>query len=121
MTTQLILKPVVTEKSMRLAETGRYTFFVPGETSKIAIAKLVSELYKVTVESVRIAKLPGKPKRRGAVSGFTSPKTKAIVALTKGQTIPGYELALETPEGTKADEKASAAEKKTNPAAKAEN
>lgn len=118
MTTQLILKPVVTEKSMRLAESGRYTFFVPGQTSKVAIAKLIAELYKVTVTSVRIAKLPGKPKRRGTISGSTSPKIKAIVALTKGQTIPGYELTVETPESAKANETQGAAEKKVVKAGK---
>lgn len=101
MTTQLILKPVVTEKSMRLAETGCYTFVVPGQASKVAIAKLVADLYTVTVTSVRIAKLPGKLKRRGTISGVTSSKTKAIVALAKGQTIPGYELAPETPDEPK--------------------
>ena len=82
------LLPLVTEKSLRLAEHSVYTFIVPRWATKLGIADAVRLAYKVTVTDVNVAKRPSKPKRRGA----TQERTKAIVRLKAGERIPGFEL-----------------------------
>ncbi|MBI4022625.1 50S ribosomal protein L23 [Candidatus Berkelbacteria bacterium] len=88
------LIPVVTEKSMRLAGDGVYTFAVPDWATKHAVARVVEQAHKVTVLAVNITRRPGKPKRRGLISGHTSPTWKALVRLKAGQRIKGFEVAL---------------------------
>ncbi len=85
-------KPVVTEKSMRLAAEGQFTFFVSRGAEKIEIARAVEAAYKVHVESVNTARRAAKPKQRGRVSGMTKQRVKAIVRLKQGEKIPGFEL-----------------------------
>ncbi|MGI6103132.1 MAG: 50S ribosomal protein L23 [Patescibacteria group bacterium] len=86
------LLPLVTEKSLRSAEGGVYTFIVPRWATKLGIAQAVRQAYKVTVEDVNIAKRPSKPKRRGA----TQERAKAIVRLKAGEKIAGFELSVPT-------------------------
>ncbi len=90
----MVFKPVVTEKSLRLAGEGVYTFAVPKQANKLTVAAAIEAAYKVHVVSVNITKLPGKAKRRGRVTGHTKALTKALVRLKSGESIPGYELTV---------------------------
>ncbi len=98
----LRLQPVMTEKSLRLAQMGQFTFFVPAGFNKQSIAATVADTYKVHPLKVNIAKLPRKAKFRGRVPGYTSERIKAIVRLKTGERIPGFEL----PEPTKEEKQA---------------
>jgi len=94
MSVRITLRPVVTEKSLRLANDGIYTFVVPHQANKLMISDALEAAYSVHVVSVNIVKLPGKIKRRGRVSGKTTATVKALVRLKKGETIKGYELTV---------------------------
>ena len=79
----VILKPVVTEKSMEGMGEKKYTFFVHPEANKTMIKEAVEKMFEGTkVASVNTMNLDGKTKRRGLVYGKTSKKKKAIVTLT---------------------------------------
>lgn len=80
----IILKPVVTEKSMAGLQQKKYTFYVAPGANKTEIKRAVEEIFKVTVEAVRTVKLPGKWKRMGATGGYRPARRKAIVTLTAG-------------------------------------
>lgn len=80
----VILKPVVTEKSMNLMADKKYTFFVHPEANKTMIKEAVEKMFEGTkVEKVNTMNIPGKKKRRGMVTGRTAATKKAIVKLTK--------------------------------------
>ena len=80
----VILAPVVTEKSMNLMANKEYTFFVHPEANKTMIKEAVEKMFEGTkVERVNTMNLPGKTRRRGAVVGKTAKKKKAIVKLTE--------------------------------------
>ena len=79
----VILKPVVTEKSMNLMGEKKYTFLVHPEANKIMIKEAVEKMFKGTkVESVHTMNNDGKNKRRGMIYGKTAKTKKAIVQLT---------------------------------------
>ncbi|MFI3229928.1 MAG: 50S ribosomal protein L23 [bacterium] len=81
----VILKPVVTERSMGLMTEGKYTFYVHPTATKIQIRQAVEKMFEgVKVDSVHTMNLVGKTKRRGKVSGKTNNRKKAIVALKEG-------------------------------------
>ena len=81
----VILKPLVTEKSMNQMSEKKYTFYVHTEATKTQIAEAVEKLFAGTkVASVNTMNLDGKTKRRGMVYGKTSKKKKAIVQLAEG-------------------------------------
>ena len=80
----VILKPVVTEKSMNLMGEKKYTFYVHPDANKTMIKEAVEKMFDgVKVEKVNTMNIPGKKKRRGAVVGRTAAKKKAIVKLTE--------------------------------------
>ena len=79
----VILAPVITEKSMDGTEGKRYTFKVRNDANKPEIAAAVEEAFGVKVASVNTITMKKKPKRRGYSVGFTSEWKKAIVTLTK--------------------------------------
>lgn len=80
----VILKPVVTEKSMNAMSDKKYTFLVHTEANKIQIKEAVEKMFPGTkVAGVNTMNLDGKTKRRGATSGKTSKTKKAIVQLTE--------------------------------------
>lgn len=80
----VILKPVVTEKSMAGMGDKKYTFLVHPEANKTQIKEAVEKMFEGTkVESVNTINVDGKNKRRGAVTGKTAKTKKAIVKLTK--------------------------------------
>ena len=79
----VILKPVVTEKSMAGMSEKKYTFLVHPEANKTQIKEAVENMFEGTkVESVNTMNMDGKKKRRGMVVGRTSKTKKAIVKLT---------------------------------------
>ena len=79
----VILKPVITEKSMNEMALNKYTFLVHPEANKIMIKEAVEKMFAGTkVASVNTQNKDGKEKRRGATSGRTSKTKKAIVQLT---------------------------------------
>ena len=80
----VILKPVVTEKSMNAMSEKKYTFLVHPEANKSQIKEAVEKMFDGTkVKSVNTMNLDGKKKRRGMVVGKTAKSKKAIVALTE--------------------------------------
>ena len=79
----VILKPVVTEKTMALMADKKYTFLVHTEANKTQIKEAVEKMFEGTkVSKVNTMNLIGKNKRRGAVVGKTAKRKKAIVQLT---------------------------------------
>ena len=80
----VILKPVVTEKSMELMADKKYTFLVHTEATKSQIKEAVEKMFEGTkVKKVNTMNLEGKNKRRGLVVGKTAKSKKAIVWLTE--------------------------------------
>ena len=80
----VILKPVITEKSMDAMSDKKYTFLVHPEANKAQIKEAVEKMFEGTkVKSVNTMNMNGKKKRRGMVSGRTAKTKKAIVALTE--------------------------------------
>ncbi len=79
----VILKPVITEKSMNDMGSKKYTFLVHPEANKTMIKEAVERMFPGTkVKSVNTMNLDGKKKRRGMTSGRTAKRKKAIVQLT---------------------------------------
>lgn len=80
----VILKPVITEKSMAGMGDKKYTFFVHTEANKSQIKEAVEKMFEGTkVKKVNTMNIMGKRKRRGAVVGRTAKTKKAIVWLTE--------------------------------------
>ena len=80
----VILKPIVTEKSMNAMGEKKYTFMVHPEANKSQIKEAVEKMFEGTkVKSVNTMNMEGKNKRRGMVVGKTAKSKKAIVALTE--------------------------------------
>ena len=80
----VILKPVITEKSMDAMGSKKYTFLVHTEANKSQIKEAVEKMFEGTkVKSVNTMNMDGKNKRRGAVTGKTAKTKKAIVQLTE--------------------------------------
>ena len=79
----VILRPVVTEKSMDMQADKKYTFYVHPESNKTMIAEAVEKMFPGTkVAKVNTLNVRGKTKRRGRVEGVTAKRKKAIVTLT---------------------------------------
>jgi large subunit ribosomal protein L23 len=88
---QVILRPVVSEKSFVQAEIGKYTFRVHADAHKTQIRQAVEALFDVKVRDVRTVSVKSKPKRRGVYAGRTRSWKKAIVQLQPGDTIPIFQ------------------------------
>ena len=88
---QVVIRPVVSEKSFVLAEAGKYTFRVHDKAHKTQIRQAVEQLFDVHVTSVNITKVQQKPKRRGLHKGYRPGYKKAIVQVREGETIPIFE------------------------------
>ncbi|MEA4926689.1 MAG: 50S ribosomal protein L23 [Syntrophomonadaceae bacterium] len=87
----IIIKPVVTEKSMNLLADNKYTFVVDKKSNKTEIKNAIEDIFKVKVEKVSTMLIKGKPKRMGRFEGRTSDRKKAIVSLKPGQKIKLFE------------------------------
>jgi large subunit ribosomal protein L23 len=85
---QVLIAPVVSEKSYGLIEAKKYAFRVHPEAHKTQIRQAVEELWEVKVLDVRTMSVKSKPKRRGLTSGRTRTWKKAIVQVAPGQEIP---------------------------------
>jgi large subunit ribosomal protein L23 len=88
---QILLKPVVSEKSYNQITENRYTFRVHPDAHKTQVRQAVEELFDVKVVSVNIIQMPAKPKRRGMTKGTKSGWKKAIVELKAGDKIEIFE------------------------------
>ena len=89
--TQVIIRPVVSEKSYVLAANDRYTFRVHDDANKTQIRQAIQQLFDVDVVEVRTSSVKSKPKRRGLTRGRTRSWKKAVVQVRPGQTIPIFQ------------------------------
>ena len=89
--TQVIIRPVVSEKSYVLAANDKYTFRVHADAHKTQIRQAVEALFDVKVVEVRTMSVKSKPKRRGYTSGRTRQWKKAIVQVRPGDSIPIFQ------------------------------
>jgi large subunit ribosomal protein L23 len=88
---QVIIRPVVSEKSYVLATADKYTFRVHPDAHKTQIRQAVEALFDVHVVEVRTISVRSKPKRRGYTSGRTRAWKKAIVQVRPGESIPIFQ------------------------------
>jgi large subunit ribosomal protein L23 len=88
---QVIIRPVVSEKSYVLAAAGKYTFRVHPDAHKTQIRQAVEALFDVSVLEVRTMSVKSKPKRRGAIQGRTRSWKKAMVQVGPGDSIPIFQ------------------------------
>jgi large subunit ribosomal protein L23 len=84
---QVILAPIVSEKSYEASTRGSYTFKVHPDSHKTQIRQAVEELFDVKVERVNVIQVRPKPKRRGLFRGSRPGWKKAVVQLRAGDTI----------------------------------
>jgi large subunit ribosomal protein L23 len=88
----MILKPIITEKSMAESKKGRYTFYVDTNLTKHEIRNLIEEVFDVTVEKVRTINVKGEEKRNfQGRKKIVKPRKKAIVTLKGKDTIDLFE------------------------------
>jgi large subunit ribosomal protein L23 len=88
---EVLLAPVVSEKSYSLITDRKYTFKVHKDAHKTQVRQAVEELFEVKVQSVNILKVQSKPKRRGLTRGTRPGWKKAIVQLREGESIEIFE------------------------------
>jgi large subunit ribosomal protein L23 len=89
--TQVLIRPVVSEKSYVLSAADRYTFRVHPDAHKTQIRQAVEALFVVHVVDVRTLSVKSKPKRRGNTRGSTRAWKKAIVQVRAGENIPIFQ------------------------------
>lgn len=83
----IIIAPVITEKSMNGKASNVYTFKVVKEASKDEIKKAIEDAFKVTVKNVNTLNTKAKKRRVGKYAGTTKTYKKAIVTLAEGSSI----------------------------------
>jgi len=88
---QVILAPIVSEKSYHGSTLGTYTFRVHKDAHKTQIRQAVEELFDVHVVAVNVIKVQPKPKRRGLIQGTRRGWKKAIVEVKAGEKIDIFE------------------------------
>ena len=88
---EILLAPVVSEKSYSLISDRKYTFRVHKDAHRTQIRQAVEELFEVKVENVNVLKVQAKPKRRGVSRGTRPGWKKAIVQLREGESIEIFE------------------------------
>jgi large subunit ribosomal protein L23 len=88
---EVLLAPVVSEKSYSLIEDRKYSFRVHPDAHKTQIRQAVEELFDVKVQTVNVIQVRAKPKRRGMIPGRKPGWKKAIVQLREGETIEIFE------------------------------
>lgn len=87
----ILIRPIVTEKSTALMEQGKYTFRVPLAATKSQIRQAVEQIFKVKVQAVNTMRYEGKLKRMGRTQGRRSDWKKAVVTLKPGEAIELFE------------------------------
>ncbi len=88
---EIVIKPVVSEKSYALLAANKYTFRVHDEAHKTQIRQAIEEVFGVRVQDVRTSWVKSKPKRRGWSSGKTRRWKKAVVQLHPEDSIELFE------------------------------
>ena len=88
---QVIIRPIVSEKSYALLAANKYTFRVHPDAHKTQVRQAVEEIFGVRVNDVRTMSVKSKPKRRGYTSGRTRSWKKAIVQLHEEDSIELFE------------------------------
>jgi large subunit ribosomal protein L23 len=88
---QVLIAPVVSEKSYSLIENNKYSFRVHEKAHKTQVRQAVEELFEVKVKGVNIVTVKSKPKRRGLTRGRKPGWKKAIVELREGDRIEIFE------------------------------
>ena len=88
---EILIRPVVSEKSYHQITENRYTFKVHQNAHKTQVRQAVEELFDVKVVGVNIVKMPAKPKRRGMIKGTRPGWKKAIVEIKAGDKIDIFE------------------------------
>jgi len=86
----VIKRPLITEKSMKLVEKRQYTFEVAKEANKAEVKKAVEEIFNVHVTGVSIMNCLPKKKRVGKYTGYLPAVQKAIVTIKDGEKIEIY-------------------------------
>ncbi len=84
---EVLIAPVVSEKSYSMIEARKYSFRVHPDAHKTQVRQAVEELFEVKVVSVNISKVQPKPKRRGMIRGTKQGWKKAIVQVREGDEI----------------------------------
>lgn len=87
----IIIRPLVTERSTALMQDGKYTFIVDKKANKIEIGSAIEEIFKVKVDRVNTVRVLGKTKRMGRTEGKRPDYKKAIVKLAPGESIEFFE------------------------------
>jgi large subunit ribosomal protein L23 len=80
----VILKPVISERSMDDAQQRKYTFKVATDANKTEVKHALEEIFGIDIQQVNIMNVKGKKKRQGRNVGMTSKSRKAIVTLKQG-------------------------------------
>ena len=88
---QVLIRPVVSEKSYALLAANKYTFRIHPDANKTQVRQAVEEIFGVRVEDVRTVNVRSKPKRRGYTSGRTREWKKAVVQLHPDDSIELFE------------------------------
>lgn len=77
----IIIKPVISERSMDDAQNRKYTFKVATDANKTQVKKALEEIFDIEIAKVNIMNVRAKKKRQGRTAGMTSASKKAIVTL----------------------------------------
>ena len=88
---EVLLAPVVSEKSYSLIGDNKYSFRIHPDAHKTQVRQAVEQLFEVKVQRVNIVKVQSKPKRRGMSKGTRPGWKKAIVQLAEGESIEIFE------------------------------
>ena len=87
----ILIAPVVSEKSYGLLDEGKYTFLVDPRANKTEIKKAIESLFKVKVVKINTVTLPGKVRRFGASQSQQADRKKAVATLKEGDKINLFE------------------------------
>ena len=87
----ILIKPIINEKTTALMEERKYTFRVPLAATKVEIRQAVEQIFKVKVQAVNTMRYEGKMTRLGRTQGRRSDWKKAVVTLKPGETIELFE------------------------------
>ncbi|MTV27179.1 50S ribosomal protein L23 [Nitriliruptoraceae bacterium ZYF776] len=90
----VIVRPVISEKTYGLLDEGKYTFVVAPGTNKTEIKQAIETIFDVKVEKVNTLNRPGKRKRRGFIVGKRPDQKRAIVTLAPGDEIELFDAGL---------------------------
>ncbi len=83
----ILIRPLITERTTQLMADGKYTFVVAKKANKIEIAKAVAKIFNVKVVDVTTVNVTGKKKRVGRFTGKRPDYKKAVVKLAAGESI----------------------------------